>query len=48
MPCVWRGRYEKEQAEIKHIKDFIASCGTYANMMKQAKSKQKILDKVRL
>jgi ATP-binding cassette subfamily F protein 2 len=39
-------RYDKEQAEIKHIKDFIGSCGTYANMMKQAKSKQKILDKM--
>jgi DNA-binding protein H-NS len=39
-------KYEKEQEEIKHIKEFIASCGTYANMMKQAKSKQKILDKM--
>jgi len=26
--------------------DFIASCGTYANLVKQAKSKQKILDKM--
>jgi ATP-binding cassette subfamily F protein 2 len=26
--------------------EFIASCGTYANMMKQANSKQKILDKM--
>jgi len=39
-------KYEKEQEEIKHIRDFIASCGTYANMQKQAKSKQKILDKM--
>lgn len=40
-------RYEKEQEDIKHIKEFIASCGTYANLVRQAKSKQKILDKVR-
>lgn len=39
-------KYEKEQADIKHLRDFIASCGTYANMMKQANSKQKILDKM--
>jgi len=39
-------RYEKEQADIKHIKEFIASCGTYANMRKQAESKQKIIDKM--
>eukprot|EP00967_Tisochrysis_lutea_P067678 scaffold88470_cov24-Tisochrysis_lutea.AAC.3 len=26
--------------------DFIASCGTYANLVRQAKSKQKILDKM--
>jgi ATPase subunit of ABC transporter with duplicated ATPase domains len=39
-------KFDKEQADIKHIKDFIASCGTYANMMKQANSKQKILDKM--
>eukprot|EP00960_Hanusia_phi_P025590 745752-Hanusia_phi.AAC.2 len=25
-------RYEKEQADIKHLKEFIASCGTYANL----------------
>lgn len=30
----------------QHIKEFIASCGTYANLVKQAKSKQKILDKM--
>merc|ERR1711998_552883 len=38
--------YEKEQEDIRHLKQFIASCGTYANMVKQAKSKQKILDKM--
>jgi hypothetical protein len=31
---------------MKHLKDFIASCGTYSNLVKQAKSKQKILDKM--
>lgn len=39
-------KYEKEQEDIRHIKQFIASCGTYANLVKQAKSKQKILDKM--
>lgn len=39
-------QYEKEQADIKHIKQFIASCGTFSNLVKQAKSKQKILDKM--
>lgn len=39
-------KYEKEQEDIKHIKQFIASCGTFSNLVKQAKSKQKILDKV--
>ena len=39
-------KYQKEQDDIKHIKEFIASCGTYANLVKQAKSKQKILDKM--
>jgi ATP-binding cassette subfamily F protein 2 len=39
-------RYEKEQADIKHLKEFIASCGTYANLVKQAQSKQKIIDKM--
>ncbi|KAJ3402545.1 hypothetical protein CcCBS67573_g05058 [Chytriomyces confervae] len=38
--------YEKQQAEIKDIKQFIASCGTYANLVRQAKSRQKILDKM--
>lgn len=38
--------YEKQQAEIEHIKKFIASCGTFANLVRQAKSRQKILDKM--
>merc|ERR1711916_256255 len=39
-------KYYKQQDEIKHIKEFIASCGTYSNLVKQAKSRQKILDKM--
>jgi ATP-binding cassette subfamily F protein 2 len=39
-------RYEKQQDDIKHIKKFIASAGTYANLVRQAKSKQKIIDKM--
>ncbi|GAA96204.1 uncharacterized protein L969DRAFT_84063 [Mixia osmundae IAM 14324] len=38
--------YDKQQEEIAHIKKFIASAGTYANLVKQAKSKQKIIDKM--
>jgi len=38
--------YKKQQEEINHIKEFIASCGTYANLVRQAKSRQKILDKM--
>lgn len=38
--------YHKQQEEIAHIKKFIASCGTYANLVRQAKSRQKILDKM--
>ncbi|KAF4121866.1 ATP-binding cassette, subfamily F, member 2 [Geosmithia morbida] len=38
--------YNKQQEEIQHIKKFIASAGTYANLVKQAKSRQKILDKM--
>ncbi|KAI9317995.1 P-loop containing nucleoside triphosphate hydrolase protein [Dichotomocladium elegans] len=38
--------YEKQQDEIAHIKKFIASAGTYANLVRQAKSKQKIIDKM--
>jgi ATP-binding cassette subfamily F protein 2 len=38
--------HKQRQEDIRHIKEFIASCGTYANLVKQAKSKQKILDKM--
>ncbi|KAJ3527445.1 hypothetical protein NM208_g10698 [Fusarium decemcellulare] len=38
--------YHKQQDEIVHIKKFIASAGTYANLVRQAKSRQKILDKM--
>ncbi|CAG9942355.1 unnamed protein product [Clonostachys rosea f. rosea IK726] len=38
--------YTKQQEEIAHIKKFIASAGTYANLVRQAKSRQKILDKM--
>lgn len=38
--------YRKEQDDIKHLKTFIASCGTFSNLVRQAKSKQKILDKM--
>jgi len=39
---IWR----KEQDDIKHLKAFITSCGTFSNLVRQAKSKQKILDKM--
>jgi len=39
--------YEKEQADIAHLKEFINSCGTFSNLRKQADSKQKILDKMK-
>lgn len=39
-------QYTKQQEEIAHIKKFIASAGTYANLVRQAKSRQKILDKM--
>ncbi len=38
--------YGKQQDEIAKIKRFIASAGTYANLVKQAQSKQKIIDKM--
>jgi ATPase subunit of ABC transporter with duplicated ATPase domains len=38
--------FKKQEKEITEIKEFIASCGTYANLVRQAKSKQKILDKM--
>lgn len=39
-------QYAKEQDDIKHLKQFISSCGTYSNLVKQAQSKQKIIDKM--
>jgi len=39
--------WEKEQTDIKHLEEFIRSCGTYANLRKQAESKQKIIDKMK-
>jgi len=39
--------YEKEQTDIKHLEEFIRSCGTYSNLRKQAESKQKIIDKMK-
>jgi len=39
-------QYKKQQQEIKDIKQFIASCGTFSNMVKQAQSRQKQLDKM--
>lgn len=38
--------YKKQQQEIADIKKFIASCGTFANLVKQAQSRQKIIDKM--
>ena len=38
--------FKKQEVEIAEIKSFIASCGTYANLVRQAKSRQKILDKM--
>jgi ATP-binding cassette subfamily F protein 2 len=29
--------YNKEQEDIKHIKAFIASCGTYSNLVRQVR-----------
>jgi len=39
-------KHKKEQDDIKHLKDFIRSCGTFANLRIQAESKQKIIDKM--
>merc|ERR1711972_821985 len=40
-------KYKKEQDDIKHLQDFIRSCGTFANLRIQAESKQKIIDKMK-
>mmetsp|Transcript_7858 Transcript_7858/g.19430 ORF Transcript_7858/g.19430 Transcript_7858/m.19430 type:complete len:608 (+) Transcript_7858:89-1912(+) len=39
-------KWKKENDDIQHLKEFIRSCGTYANMRIQAESKQKIIDKM--
>lgn len=39
-------KYVKEQADIAHIKKFVASCGTYSNLVRQGKSKLKIIEKM--
>ena len=38
--------YKKQQEEIAHTKEFIASCGTYANLVRQAKSREKQLNRM--
>lgn len=40
-------KYKKEQDDIKHLLDFIRSCGTFKNLLIQAESKQKIIDKMK-
>ena len=39
-------QYKKQEDDIKRLKHFIASCGTFSNLVKQAQSKQKIIDKM--
>jgi len=39
-------QYKKEQDDIKRIRHFITTCGTYSNLVRQAQSKQKIIDKM--
>jgi len=39
-------QYTKQQEEIQHIKQFISSCGTYSNLVRQAKSREKVLHKM--
>jgi len=38
--------FKKQQDDIAHLNQFIRSCGTYSNLVRQAKSKQKIIDKM--
>jgi len=40
-------KYKKEQDDIQHLEAFIRSCGTYKDMLIQAASKQKIIDKMK-
>jgi ATP-binding cassette subfamily F protein 2 len=39
-------KWKKERDDIEHLQSFIRSCGTFANLRKQADSKQKIIDKM--
>ena len=39
-------QFKKQQDDIAHIKKFVASCGTYSNLVKQGKSKLKIIEKM--
>ncbi|CAE8646277.1 unnamed protein product, partial [Polarella glacialis] len=39
-------RWKKETDDIQHLQAFIRSCGTYKDMLIQAASKQKIIDKM--
>jgi len=39
-------QFHKQQEEIQHTKQFIASCGTYSNLVRQAKSREKVLHKM--
>jgi ATP-binding cassette subfamily F protein 2 len=38
--------YEKQQADIEKIEKFAAAAGTYKNLVRQAKSKLKIIEKM--
>jgi len=40
-------KYKKEQDDIGRLLHFIRTCGTYSNLVKQAQSKQKIIDKMK-
>lgn len=39
-------QYKKEQADMAKIKRFVAAAGTYSNLVKQSKSKLKIIEKM--
>jgi len=39
-------KWKKEQDDIAHLQAFIRSCGTFKNMLIQAESKQKIINKM--
>lgn len=39
-------KYNKEQDDMEHIRKFISTCGTHPVLVRQALSKQKILDKM--